>query len=161
MTEPARMVNGSRQPTDAQVAEFIGRQNAARWAELSEFIATHYPGIFNIEWLFGGKKHGWTLRLKKSKSFCSFIPERGQFRLLMVFGGAERQKVEQLLPALVSHVREDYEKSTTYHDGRWMFVSLDSAKAVSDIKRLLMLKRQPKPAKAPSAKPSRRKRGAA
>jgi len=150
MSESTRMVDGAREPTAADVADFIGKRNAGRWAELTRFIAANYPGVFDIEWLFGGKKHGWTLRFKKSKSFCSFVPERGRFRVLLVFGGAERQKVERLLPDLVSHVREDYGKSTTYHDGRWVLVSVDSAKVVSDIERLLVLKRQPKPGLASS-----------
>jgi hypothetical protein len=47
--------------------------------------------------------------------------------------------------AAVSHVREDYVKSPTYHDGKWVFVSVGSAKVLSDIKRLLVLKRPPKP----------------
>jgi hypothetical protein len=138
------MVDGPRAPTEADVAEFVGKRNAVRWAELTQFIATNYPGVFNTEWLFGGKKYGWTLRFKKSKSFCSFVPERGRFKVLLVFGGAEREKVEHLLADLVSHVRDDYLKSTTYHDGKWVFVSVDSAKVVSDIKQLLTLKRQPK-----------------
>lgn len=145
VSESTRMLDGSREPTEADVAEFIGKQNASRWAELARFIAANYPGVFNIEWLFGGQKYGWTLRFKKSKSFCSFVPERRRFKVLLVFGGAERQKVERLLPDLVSHGRDDYGKSTTYHDGKWVFVSVDSAKVVSDIRQLLTLKRQPKP----------------
>jgi len=53
-----------------------------------------------------------------------------------------------LLPVLVSHVREDYEKSPNYHDGKWMLVNIDSAEVISDIKQLLMLKRRPKTIKA-------------
>jgi hypothetical protein len=142
--ELERLVDASREPTEAEITDFIGRQNAARWADLARFIATSYPGVFNVEWLFGGKKYGWTLRYKRSKSFCSLVPERRRFKVLLVFGGAERQKVERLLPALVSHVREDYLSSTTYHDGKWVFVTADSAKVLSDIKQLLALKRPPK-----------------
>ena len=50
-------------------------------------------------------------------------------------------KVERFLPDLASHVREDYGKNTTYHDGKWMFVNVDGAKVLSDIKKLLTLKR--------------------
>jgi hypothetical protein len=146
VTESPRLVDGSREPSEAKVSNFIGKQNAARWAELTRFIGTNYPGVFNVEWLFGGKKHGWALRFKKSKSFCSFVPERGRFKVLLVFGGAERQKVERLLPELMSHVREDYIKSTTYHDGRWVLVTVDSAKVLADIELLLAIKRPPKPA---------------
>ena len=145
MSESARMVDGPQEPTDAEGASFIGKQNAARWADLTRFVEVNYPGVFNIEWLFGGKKYGWTLRFKKSKSFCSLVPERRRFKVLLVFGGAERQKVEPLLPDLVSHVREDYRRSATYHDGKWVFVDVDSAKVLIDIKRLLALKRPPKP----------------
>lgn len=144
MTEAERLLDGSRQPTDAEVAAFIGRQNAARWADLTRFVSANYPGVFDVEWLFGGKKHGWYLRFKRSKSFCSLVPERGRFRVLLVFGGAEREKVDVLLPDLVSHVREDYRRSPTYHDGTWVLVNVDSAKVLSEIKRLLVLKRRPK-----------------
>lgn len=147
MSESARLVDGSREPTPAEVAGFIGKQNAARWASLTRSIAARYPGVFNVEWLYGGKKHGWTLRFKKSKSFCSLVPERRRFKVLLVFGGAEREKVERLLPALVSHVRKDYVEGPTYPDGKWVLVTVDSAKVLSDVERLLALKRPPKPAR--------------
>ena len=108
------------------------------------FIQSRYPGVFETKWWFGGKKFGWSLRFKKSKSFCNLIPERGQFTVLLVFGAAERVKVEAVLPDLASHVRDDYAKATTYHDGRWVSVVVDSKAVVSDVERLLVLKRAPK-----------------
>jgi hypothetical protein len=146
MNESERIVDGARKPTLADVAAWVGRRDFARWTDLTQFIEASYPGVFRPEWLFGGRKHGWSLRFKKSKSFCTLIPERGRFRLLLVFGAAERKKVKGVLRTLVSHVREDYVKSATYHDGKWMFVSVDSAKALSDVKRLLVVKRTPRPA---------------
>ena len=144
MNESVRLVDRAREPSAARVAEWIGARNASRWADLREFIDSRYPGVFNVEWLFGGKKHGWSLRFKKSKSFCTFVPERARFRVLLVFGGAEQEKVEAVLPSLGSHVREDYQGSTTYHDGRWLLTTVDSVKALNDVKRLLELKRMPK-----------------
>jgi hypothetical protein len=144
MNEPMRLTDGSRQPSDAAVAEFIGKRNAARWADLAEFIAAAYPATFNIEWLFGGRKHGWYLRYKKSKSFCTFIPERERFLVLLIFGAAERNKVGPMLPELASHVQEDYLQATTYQDGKWVLINVDSAKVLSDVKKLLAVKRRPK-----------------
>jgi hypothetical protein len=157
MSDAIRLVDGSRPPTDAELRAFIGTRNAARWADLARFITTAYPEIFNPEWLFGGQKYGWTLRYKKSRSFCTFVPERGRFKVLLVFGAGEREKVEQVLPELVSHVREDYASSHTYHDGRWVFVTVDTARVVADIERLLTLKRTPKRASrsAPPVTPQR------
>lgn len=141
MSDAERMTDGAKQPSAAQVAAWIGERNFTRWTLLTDFIASTYPGVFQPEWLFGGKKHGWYLRFKKSKAFCSLIPERGQFKALLVFGAEERQKVEPILPELVSHVGEDYTTATTYHDGKWMATVVDNAKVVADVKRLLALKR--------------------
>ena len=143
MKESARLVDRAQEPTAVAVTEWIGAQNAKRWAALCDFIEREYPGVFNVEWLYGGRKHGWTLRFKKSKSFCTFIPERGRFRVLLVFGEAEREKVESELRTLVSHVRRDYRQSTTYHDGKWLFTTVDNASALKDVMRLLELKRRP------------------
>jgi hypothetical protein len=36
------MLDGSREPTRTEAADFIGVQNAARWADLAQFIAANY-----------------------------------------------------------------------------------------------------------------------
>jgi hypothetical protein len=144
MSDHARMLDAAKEPDAVQVARWIGSQSAARWTELTDFIQSRYPGVFENGWWFGGKKFGWSLRFKKSKSFCNLIPERGQFKVLLVFGGEEREKVEAVLPSLASHVREDYAKATTFHDGRWVSVVVDSRKVLTDVERLLVLKRKPK-----------------
>lgn len=144
MSDADRMTDGAKQPRAAQVAAWIGERSFTRWTQLTDFIASTYPGVFEPEWLFGGKKHGWYLRFKRSKAFCSLVPERGQFKALLVFGAEERRKVESILPELASHVREDYTTATTYHDGKWMAAVVDNAKVVADVKRLLVLKRPPR-----------------
>jgi hypothetical protein len=152
MDESVRMVNGARKPAPADVSGWIGKRNFARWTGLAQFINTNYPGTFTIEWLYGGQKYGWVLRFKKSKSFCSMVPERGKFKVLLVFGAAEREKAGEIVRGLGSHVREDYETATTYHDGKWVLVTVDSAEVLADIKKLLILKRRPNVGRARGAK---------
>jgi hypothetical protein len=144
MSEHARMLDAAKPPDAREVARWIGSQNSVRWAELTQFIQSHYPGVFETRWWFGGKKFGWSLRFKKSRSFCNLIPERGQFRVLLVFGAVECEKVDALLPDMASHVRDDYAASPTYFDGRWVSVVVDSKAVVADVERLLFLKRAPK-----------------
>lgn len=139
-----RLLDRAQQPTPVVVAEWIGERNFSRWTQLLDFIASHYPGVFEGEWLFGGK-HGWSLRFKKSRSFCTLIPEREHFKVVIVFGRAEREKAEAVLPALASHVRDDYEQSTTYHDGKWVLVDVDDDGVLRDVERLLEIKRRPAP----------------
>ena len=161
MSDPTRLLDPKRVPDAVQVAEWIGSRNHMRWTELTEFIESWYPGVFDTKWWFGGKKFGWSLRYKKSKSFCNLIPERGAFKVLLVFGGEERRKVEAILPELLSHVRDDYAKATTFHDGKWVSVKIDSKGVLSDVERLLTLKRAPQtgqPAAATSKRQSGRRR---
>lgn len=135
---------GSTIPSDRSVAEWIGSKNHKYWAHVVRFIEAAYPGVFRPDWWFGGMKFGWALRYKKSKSFCNLIPEKDQFRLLLVFGRDEREKVEAELPKLVSHARVDYTAATTFHDGKWLSLVVDGADVLADIERLLRIKRKPK-----------------
>lgn len=138
-----RMTDASVQPDDAAVAEWLGSE-FARWKQIVEFIDTEYPCVFAPEWLYGGKKHGWSLRYKKSKSFCTLIPERDRLVVLIVFGAEERAKAEGILGELESHARSDYEAATTYHDGKWLTLAIDGDDVMRDAERLLRVKRRPK-----------------
>jgi hypothetical protein len=161
MTDQTRMLDKARQPTPAEVARWVGARSFGRWRELTDFVDAQYPGVFEPDWYFGGRKWGWALRYKKSKSFCTFLPERGRFQVLLVFGADERQKVEPILKDLVSHVREDYVRATTFHDGKWMATTVDSARVIADLERLLTLKRPPKKAAATKPRGASRGRGRA
>jgi len=142
------MLDGSKRPDTASVAKWIGRDNHTRWVHLMDFIESNYPGVFTSEWLFGGKKYGWYLRFKKSKSFCSLIPERNRLLVLIVLGGKEREETEKILLELSPSVRKTYAEATTYHDGKWLTIVADRDKTLDDIKRLLAIKRKPKTTRA-------------
>jgi hypothetical protein len=139
-----RMLDGRTEPGAAAVARWIGAKSYRHWMRLLGFIESNYPGVFTPDWIFGGKKHGWGLRFKKSKSFCTLIPERNRLLVQIVFGGPERQKAEKILPELSPGVREAYTNATTYHDGKWLAVLADCDEVLGDIERLLVVKRKPK-----------------
>jgi len=138
-----RMTDRGSLPAPAQVAAWIGEENYRRWEAVIRLIEENYPGVFTPEWLFGGKKHGWSLRYKKSKSFCTLVPERNRFAFQIVFGAAERTKVEAMLDGLATHAGEDYKNATTYHDGKWLLLTIDSDEVLDDVKLLLAAKRRP------------------
>lgn len=138
-----RMVEGDGGPDVRSVAAWIGAGNWKRWTRLTEFIDAKYPGVFTPDWIYGGKKHGWGLRFKKSKSFCTLIPERNRLVVLIVFGAQEREETEKILARLSPAVREQYMNATTYHDGKWLAVVVDSDDVLDDIERLLAIKRRP------------------
>ena len=95
-----RMTQPGDPPNDPEVADWIGHDAYQYWKRIEHLIEQEYPGVFAPEWLFGGKKHGWSLRYKKSRSFCTLIPEKDRFTLLIVFGAKERTKVETIRDSL-------------------------------------------------------------
>ena len=138
------MVAGDRPPSKEELGSWMGAKAYGLWGRVSAWIAESYPKVFTPEWLFGGKKHGWSLRYKKSKSFCTLIPEKNRFMILIVFGADERSKVETIRPGLSAGTLQRYDEATTYHDGKWLLLPVMSEASLDDVQRLLAKKRKPK-----------------
>ncbi len=146
MTESnQRMPDENQKPEEDAISNWIGSENYERWKQIIQFIEGNYPGIFPPDdWLFGGRKHGWGLRFKKSKSFCTLIPERNRLVVQIVLGRIEREKVEAILHELCPGIRNEYTSAMTYHDGKWLAITVDSDEVMEDIKKLFAIKRKPK-----------------
>jgi hypothetical protein len=131
-------------PNHSEVAVWIGENAFDYWKQVTGLIDRNYRNVFVPEWLFGGKKHGWFLRYKKSKSFCTLVPEKNCLEVLIVFGREERQKIEAVKDQLSASTQGEYDKATTYHDGKWVLLAVDSDAVVKDLELLLGVKRKPK-----------------
>lgn len=140
----SRMTQPGHPPSDADVAAWIGNTAYQYWTLIQHLIEANYPDVFVPEWLFGGKKHGWSLRYKKNKSFCTLIPEKDRCAMVIVLGTAERSKVEVVKQELSAQTQQAYDSATTYHDGKWLLLTIDNEAVVVDVIRILALKRKPK-----------------
>jgi len=140
----SRIIQAGNPPSDREIGEWIGEEAYEYWKRVTHLIELNYPSIFTPEWLFGGKKHGWSLRYKKSRSFCTFIPEKNRFALLIVFGAEERTQAEAILDRLSTRTKKVYDEATTYHDGKWVLLTINSSEVVEDVMKLLEIKRKPK-----------------
>ncbi len=139
-----RMTEPGTPPTDSAVVGWVGKDAYKYWELVTQTIARNYAGVFTPQWLYGGKKHGWSLRYKKNKSFCTLIPEKNRFALLIVFGKAEREKVEAIRNSLAKKTQKEYDQATTYHDGMWLLLEIDTDRVVKDVMLLLAVKRRSK-----------------
>jgi hypothetical protein len=137
-----RITEPGQPPSLARLESWMGKRAFGYWTEVSNWIAQNHPGVFAPEWLFGGKKHGWYLRYKKSKSFCSLIPEKNRCAILIVFGADERAKVETIRAELSPATQEAYDQATTYHDGKWLLLPVGSTRALRDVWQILGVKRR-------------------
>lgn len=140
---PDRMTTPGAPPSEAELGQWLGPDPHRFWERCEGHIASHYPSVFEREWLFGGRKHGWSLRYRKSKSFCTLIPEKQDFKLLIVFGGKERDLVEQNRRRLSQETAGLYDAATTYHDGKWLLLSIRNDAVYEDALQLLAWKRKP------------------
>lgn len=140
----SRITQRDNPPSAAEIEQWIGREASEYWKKVTELIELRYPKVFEPEWLFGGQKHGWSLRYKKNKSFCTLIPEKNRFALLIVFGAEERKKVEEIRDNLSTQTQEEYDNATTYHDGKWVLLSVDNDTVVKDVEQFLAVKRKAK-----------------
>ena len=138
------MIEPGKSPTPSKVVAWIGRDAYKFWKRITQLIEKNYPNVFSPEWLFGGKKYGWSLRYKKGKSFCTLIPEKNRFAIQIVFGAEERAKVENMRGKLSARTQKEYGKAKTYHDGKWLLLTADTDKVVDDVERLLAVKRRSK-----------------
>jgi len=143
MTPPigARITDKSAPPDDGAVRKWIGPKVFGHWAQLRNWIDESYPGVFEPDWLYGGKNRGWSLRYKKNRAFCTLVPEYRRFSTLVVMGGAEREKFEARRNVWRPQLVELYDGAKTYIDGKWLTVPISSARDLRDVTELLTMKR--------------------
>ena len=68
----------------------------------------------------------------------------------MVFGSDEREKIEVELSKLTPEVKAAYEAASTFHDGKWVSLVVDSSAIMADVEFLLKLKKKPNQALLPT-----------
>lgn len=94
-----RITDKSAPPDDSAVCEWIGPEAFEHWAGLRNWIDEVNPGVFAPGWLSGGKNRGCSLRYKKTKAFCTLVPECRRFSAVVVMGEQnERSSRDGVMP---------------------------------------------------------------
>lgn len=138
-----RIVDKSAPPDDKAVRDWIGPEAFVHWTELQGWIEAFYPGVFAAEWIYGGRRRGWSLRYKRTKAFCTLIPEYRRLSVVVVLGGAERDKFVERRNLWRPHLIELYDDAQTYPDGKFLTVEIATADDRNDVTELLTMKRPP------------------
>lgn len=110
------------------------------WSRLTQFLADQYqlPGDLS----YGGKNYGWNLWYRRSgKSLATLYPQAGSFVAQVVLGKDLVEKAVGL--NLGENVREVFQETPQLHDGRWLFITINSDRDVEDVEKLLLLKKKP------------------
>lgn len=141
--QPGDRLTAASAPDAATVRDWIGAEAFEHWRRLQRWIDENYRGVFAPEWLNGGRKRGWSLRYKKTRAFCTFVPEYGRFSVVVVFGGAEREKFEERRYTWRDQLVHLYDQAKTYPDGRFLTLPVSTADDLEEVMELLTMKRPP------------------
>ena len=128
-----RITDKSAPPDESALLEWIGPEAFARWSEVRKWIDEYYPGVFAPDWIYGGKNRGWSLRYKKVKAFCTLVPGYRLFSVVVVMGGAEREKFEERRYAWRAPVIKLYDEAKTFIDGKWLTLTISSPEQLHDV----------------------------
>jgi len=139
-----RMLDKTVKPTEQDMLNTIGAQAASAWNEIHAFLQSNYDHVpVKRHW---GKKHGWAIQYRKSnKTLATLAPETGAFTALLIFGKKEVEKIAQQAEEISPAVMEMIDSTTQLHDGKWIFIRLLDNTYVPDIKKLISIKRRPRP----------------
>lgn len=117
------------------------------YEELKAYIEENYP-MMEVQ-AGGPSKYGKSmLRYRRSGSFCTLYEQEAGFHLLIVLGAKEREKFEARAGEFLPETLRQYEAATTFHDGKWVYFNVEDGSVLEDYKKILAIKRRPRPEKA-------------
>ncbi|MCL2443661.1 MAG: DUF3788 domain-containing protein [Treponema sp.] len=111
--------------------------------KIIEYIRTNYDmeEVFKIYDRKDGRNE---LKFRKSgKTFVTFYIKEKMFTVLIIFGKKERDIFENKQEGYSQYIRDYYENTKVYHDGKWMLIDIKDKKYINDIIKLLNIKKEP------------------
>ena len=127
-------------PTMKELLAMLGVKRHL-WENLIRFIEENFR-IKNSDLRFCGKNYGWALRFRKGgKALISLYPAKEGFTAQIIIGRSEAEKAFSL--PLGDNTRKVLENAHEYHEGRWLFLNMQSEQDAEDVQQLLLLKSRP------------------
>ena len=129
-------------PTAEELNYIMGEKVFKNWCAINNFILKNYN--MDILWNSGGKTGVYELKYRKSgKTFCALYPREQGMRVLIIFGKGERDKFESSREDFSEYINNFYNNTQQYHDGAWLYLDIISDEIVTDIEKLLLIKKKP------------------
>ncbi len=126
-------------PNESELRALVGDSFYQNAQEVQAYISAHYE--LDMVWDKSEKNSTWQCRYRRGgKTLCTLLYKPGEAVCMIVFGAAEREKVQAVPLSLAGQAT--YDAATTYHDGKWVWYSLTGEEVLRDIQLLLPLKRR-------------------
>ena len=127
----------ARPPGASEVARVLG-ETAPLWTELRAWTAERFAPLTE-EWVYGGARYGWSLRLKQKKRAVLYLtPGAGFFRASLALG--EKAAAAATLAGLPATVLRLIEEAPRYPEGRAFRLEVKNARQRRWVEKVAELK---------------------
>lgn len=132
----------SKTPNKEEMIKLVGKSLYNVWNELCAMINTRYD--MDCLWSSGGKNWIYEYKYRKGgKTLCALYARENCIGFMIILGKEERSKFEIDRKNYSTKVQEIYNKSQTYHDGKWIMFEPKDTTLFDDFIKLLEIKRKP------------------
>lgn len=109
--------------------------------QISHETMVFMRGQYRLDEIGDGKNE---LKFKQGqKTILTIYIHEDRFTFLIIFGKKERDIFESQKDIFSSFIRDSYNHSKTYHDGKWMFIDVTTKEQLDEIKKLIQIKKKP------------------
>lgn len=129
-------------PTKEQLTDMLGTEKYEIWQTITKAIEEQYE--METLWNSGGKVWDYEYKYRRAgKTLCALYARKNCLGVLIILGKNEREKFEQEHELFSEELFHLYQKTKTYHDGKWLMIKPEDVSLLDDIKKLLHIKRKP------------------
>ncbi|MDR0272318.1 MAG: DUF3788 family protein [Clostridiales bacterium] len=85
-----------------------------------------------------------TLRFRRGgKTILTIYVHKDHYVFLLIFGKAEREKFEVVRNEFSPKIQQAYDDATTFHDGKWVHITVSDLETLEIVKPLIIYKKKP------------------
>ncbi len=124
------------------ILSLIGKSSYKMYERLDAYI----NDLYSMEelWSKGGKYGTYCLRYSRSKkTLCTIYFRENQIGVWIILGGKEREKFESNIDNFSKEVIDLYNRTETFHDGKWLAFDVSDDNLFEDMTLLLSIKKKP------------------
>jgi hypothetical protein len=115
--------------------------NRIELEKVSDETMRFMRGKYELDEVSNGKDE---LKFRRGgKTILAIYIRENKFDFLVIFGKAEREKYESQKDNIPKKIRDIYDNSKTYHDGKWMIIPVKDIKTLEMVKKLILIKKKP------------------
>lgn len=129
-------------PNEKEMIALIGQSLYDVWKKLCVLIEERYD--MECQWDKGGKAWIYEYKYRRGgKTLCALYARDNCIGFMVILGKEERNKFERDRSNYSKEVQTIYDKTQTYHDGKWIMFEPTDTSLFNDFVALLSIKRKP------------------